>query len=302
MLRTSRFMRLSCSVSSGSADSMTSPGNCRTKSLIGLRTKLCWGAAGRSTSALAVWKLIACAQSRYFPAGSGGKWYSPLASVKTVVVTVPPTGFADTVTPPSFSPAAEVIVPLRMASPAFAPAARLITAPMMAISVASRIPCARVMTLPPVGLIRSARRACRSGRNGYGFQVRNDRFDWCGLDMIFEARHAGGAIADDLPHHRFLSARRILRQFGTVERARHLRLGVADAARLIEQPHAHKLLVVEGSAACLLRRRALRRQRERDHPGTQSDCQPPHRASSRHRRPFLAAFDRPRRQGSASCR
>src|SRR5262245_62674676 len=208
-------------------------------------------------------------------------------------------GFADTVTPPGCSPAAEVIVPLRMASPAFAPAARLIAAPMTAISVASRIPCALVMTLPPVDLVRSARRACRSGRSGYGFQVRNDRFDLCGLEMVFEARHAGGAIADDLPHHRFLSARRILRQFGTVERARHLRLGVADSARLIEQPHAQKLLVVKGSAACLLRRRALRRQRERDHPGAQSDCQPSHRASSRHRRLFWRAYDRAGRKGSA---
>src|SRR5262245_36776480 len=166
--------------------------------------------------------------------------------------------------PPSFSPAAEVIVPLRMASAAFAPAARLIAAAMMAISVASKTWCARVMTLPPVGLIRSARRARRSGRGGYRFQVRNDRFDLGGLEMVFEARHAGGAVADDLPHHRLLSAGRILRQFGTVERARHLRFGVADAARLIEQPHAQKLLLVEGIAACLLRRRALR-QRERDH-------------------------------------
>src|SRR5262249_27319472 len=132
---------------------------------------------------------------------------SAVAGVKGVMVGVPPGGSADRVTPPSFSPAAEVIVPLRMASPAFAPAARPIAAPMMAISVASRIPCARVMTLSPIGLIRSARRACRSGRSGYGFQVRNDRFDLCGLEMIFEARHAGGAIADDLPHRRFLSAR-----------------------------------------------------------------------------------------------
>src|SRR5262249_41274258 len=149
-----------------------------------------------------------------------------------------------------------------MASAAFAPAARLIAA--ATISVASKTWCARVLTLPPVGLIPSARRARRSGRGGYRFQVRNDRFDLGGLEMVFEARHAGSAVADDLPHHRLLSAGRILRQFGTVERARHLRLGVADAARLVEQPHAQKLLVVEG-AARLLRRRALQRQCERDH-------------------------------------
>src|SRR5262245_11739500 len=157
------------------------------------------------------------------------------------------------------------MVPLRMASAALAPAARLIAAPTIAISVASKTLRRLVMTLSPVGLIRSARRARRSGRGGYRFQVRNDRFDLCGLEMVFEARHARGAVADDLPHHRLLSARRILRQFGTVERARHLRRGVADAAGLVAQPHARKLLAVEWIAACLLRRRVLPRQRERDH-------------------------------------
>src|SRR5258708_12871279 len=88
-----------------------------------------------------------------------------------------------------------------------------------------------------------------------------------------------------------------MRQFGTVERARHLRFGVADAARLIEQPHAQKLLLVEGSTACLLRPRALRRQRERDHAGAQSDCHPSHPASSRTSAAFLVSL-RPRgRQG-----
>src|SRR6516164_8512860 len=133
------------------------------------------------------------------------------------------------VTPPSFSPAAEAIVPLRMASAAFAPA-RVIAAPTMAISEASKTLRGLVMTLSPVGRIRSARRARRSGRSGYRFQVRNDGFDLCGLEMIFEAGHAGRAVADDLPHHGSLSTRRILRQCGTVERARNLRFGVADAA------------------------------------------------------------------------
>src|SRR5262245_65885921 len=117
-----------------------------------------------------------------------------------------------------------------MASAALALATRLIAAPMMAISVASRIPCALVMTLSPVGLIRSARRARRRGRGRYRFQVRNDRFALCGLDMVFEARHARGAVADDLPHHRLFSARRTLRQIGTVERAGPPRLGLAAAA------------------------------------------------------------------------
>src|SRR5262249_5656946 len=116
-----------------------------------------------------------------------------------------------------------------MASAAFAPA-RLIAAPTMAISVASKTLRGLVMTLSPAGRIRSARRTRRSGRSGYRFQVRNDRFDLCRLEMVFEARHAGRAVADHLPHHGFLSTQRILRQCGTVERARQLRFGVADAA------------------------------------------------------------------------
>src|SRR5262249_26842477 len=112
------------------------------------------------------------------------------------------------------------------------------------------------------------------------------------------------AVADDLPHHRFLSAQRILRQFGTVERARQLRLGMTDAARLIEQPHAQKLLVVEGwTGGCLLREDAERPQRKQERQGAdaKSDCHRSHRASSRHRR-FTQAYDRARRKGSAQRR
>src|SRR5262245_65406094 len=114
-----------------------------------------------------------------------------------------------------------------MASAAFAPAARLIAA--ATISVASKTWCARVMTLPPVGLIRSARRARRSGRGGYRFQVRNDRFDLGGLEMVFEARHAGSGVADELAHHRLLAGGRILRQCGSVVRARTVGVCSAEA-------------------------------------------------------------------------
>src|SRR5260370_17592232 len=77
---------------------------------------------------------------------------------------------------------------------------------------------------------------------------------------------------------------------------------MADAARLIEQPHAQNMLLVEGSTACLLRPRALRRQRERDHAGAQSDCHPSHPASSRTSAAFLVSL-RPRgRQGKRALR
>ena len=48
---------------------------------------------------------------------------------------------------------------------------------------------------------------------------------------------------------------------------------MADAARLIEQPHAQKLLVVESLiAASLLRRRALQRQGEHEQDQTRGDA------------------------------
>jgi len=75
-VRTIRFMRWSSGVASGSPERMTFPGNCskvRSGSFIAASVKSCRPLAARSTSPLAVAKLTACAQTRYFPAGSGGK-------------------------------------------------------------------------------------------------------------------------------------------------------------------------------------------------------------------------------------
>src|SRR5437773_2322484 len=172
---------------------------------------------------------------------------------------VPPAGLAETVMPPSFSPCAEVMVPLSTASAALAGASIAAAPNTIALR---RMVCVLFMAWPPVVLFRSAHRG-RGGRWGNGSQIRDDGFDLGGLEMILEARHARRAVADDLAHHRLLAAGRVLRQFRTVERARQLRLGMTDAAGLIEQPHAQKLSVVEGlSATCLLGRRILRRKRE----------------------------------------
>src|SRR5262245_26613707 len=114
---------------------------------------------------------------------------------------------------------------------------------------------------------------------------------------MLEARHARRAVADDVAHHRVLAARGIARELRTVERARHLRLGVADAARLIEQPHAEKLLIVERPvAACLLGRRALQHhgERERSRPGTPSHRAPPEISA------FFEAYDRAGAKGSVA--
>src|SRR5262245_13019030 len=67
-------------------------------------------------------------------------------------------------------------------------------------------------------------------RRGYGLEVRGDGRDLCGLEMMLEARHARGAVADHLAHHVFLPAERFARKRRTVERARQLRLGMAHAA------------------------------------------------------------------------
>src|SRR5262249_37004269 len=116
-----------------------------------------------------------------------------------------------------------------------------------------------------------------------------------GLEMVLEAGHARGAVADHLAHHGFLAVERPLRQLRPVERARELRLGVADAARLIEQPHAQKLSVFE--------RRLLARC-ARQHPGKRGRGQRGAEADAAHRAflppsDFWQAYDRPPSKGSA---
>src|SRR5437764_1000664 len=84
----------------------------------------------------------------------------------------------------------------------------------------------------------------RCGRRD-GLEVCDDGVDLRRLEVMFEARHPRGAVADDLAHHVVLTAKRLARERRAVERAGELRLGVTDAARLVEQPHTEKLLVVE---------------------------------------------------------
>ena len=150
--------------------------------------------------------------------------------------------------------AADVMVPLRTASSAFAP--ELIAATMISAAKKLRM---RSMTASPIVRIHSALGRCA----GDGFEIGDDCIDLHGIEVILETGHARRAVADNLAHDAFLSARGVLRQFRPVERARHLRLGMADAARLVEQPHAEKLLVRgHPIAAGLLRRCTRERDRE----------------------------------------
>src|SRR5262245_30401794 len=108
------------------------------------------------------------------------------------------------------------MVPLRMASSAFA--AAVIAANTIN---AARNPRVRSMTASPIVRIHSALRA--GGRGGNGFEIGDDCIDLRGVEVILEAGHARGAVADELAHDAFLAARGILRQFRPVKRARHLR-------------------------------------------------------------------------------
>src|SRR4029077_3557090 len=91
---------------------------------------------------------------------------------------------------------------------------------------------------------------CRSGSTRWirrwrrqRLHIGDDGVDLVGVEMVLEARHVWRAVADDLAHHGFLAAERVLRQVGAVFGGRRdLQLHVADHAGLIEQIAALQLL------------------------------------------------------------
>src|ERR1700722_16810970 len=141
---------------------------------------------------------------------------------------VAPSALAETVTPPSFSPVADVIEPLSSASAACAEiGTRAVAANPAAAIAASVKPFACRMSSSPFGvLIRSARDRRGRGRRWHGFQIRNDGTDLGGLELKLEARHPRRPIADDLAHDVLLTVERVLRQDRTILSAGDLRLGV----------------------------------------------------------------------------
>src|SRR6185295_19692434 len=112
---------------------------------------------------------------------------------------VVPSAFAETATPPIFSPAAEVMVPDRMPSAAAGSA--------QDISNATRLVWPSSFFMGRLSLLSA--RACR---RWHGLEIGDDRGDLRRLELIFETRHARRAIADHLPHHVFAPARRIAGQ------------------------------------------------------------------------------------------
>src|SRR4051812_12289680 len=112
-------------------------------------------------------------------------------------------------TPPIACPADDVMLPFMMMSAAFSSAAPPSSA---AVSTLARIRDV-LRIISPSGSWR-----------GNGLQIRRDRGDLFGLEVMAEAGHARRAVADHLAHHIFLAAERLAREGRAVERTRQLRL------------------------------------------------------------------------------
>src|ERR1700719_1080303 len=147
---------------------------------------------------------------------------------------VAPSALAETVTPASFSPAAEVIDPLSSASAACADIGMSAVAANAAAAMAAKVKLFACLMSSSLRVpIRSTRRWRGWIRCWHGFQVRDDRIDLGGLELELEAGHARGSGADELAHDVLLAVERILRQQRPILSARDLRLGVADDAGVL---------------------------------------------------------------------
>src|SRR4029077_2117295 len=102
---------------------------------------------------------------------------------------VPPSGFADTVTPPMALPSDPLTVPLNSAS---AKAGSETAIAATAVRLATMRPRRMGSSIFLVGVARRAGldRRRRVGRRGNGFDIGDDGVDLGRLEVIFEARHA----------------------------------------------------------------------------------------------------------------
>src|SRR5579883_886873 len=157
---------------------------------------------------------------------------------------VPLSGLADTVTPAMAFPSTDLTVPLNSAS------AKVGAATPSAVAAASEA-TTRLRTLRmsvSVFLIGLARRAgparCRRGPGCWNrLDISDNRVDLGRLEVVLEAGHARRAIADELPNCFGVGAERRHRQHWGILRAIELRLGMTDAAGLIEEAQAKSLLI-----------------------------------------------------------
>src|SRR5580698_3101595 len=99
-----------------------------------------------------------------------------------------------------------------------------------------------------IGLTRCRRD--RSGRDRDGFDVCSDGSYLIGSELMFEARHAWRAVANDLAHHVFFAAECGCRQYRPVLAGRDLWILVTKHTGLVEQPRAKSLLLRLANRLC----------------------------------------------------
>src|SRR5205809_1852988 len=155
---------------------------------------------------------------------------------------VPPSGLADIVTPPIFSPDEEITAPLSITS-----SARPLVGTSAVATIASpaAMNCQRVMTFLPSLLAPGISFQWR-----VRLQVSDNRVGLVRAKIIFEAGHARRAVADDLANDLGASAKGLPRERRRVKAARQRRFGMADDAGLLEQAPAKSLSVAEAIVGC----------------------------------------------------
>src|SRR4051812_44098882 len=157
---------------------------------------------------------------------------------------VEPSALAETVMPPSASPPADLMAPDRIWSAA---CASIGTSAVVASARASRAPAAvrgllSCMVSSPNricfscfrSLVASARLAAFGRRLRQLPEISHDGGDLVGIEVVLEARHPRRAVRDHVAHDVLTPAGRGHRQHRAELLRGDLRLGVADAARLIK--------------------------------------------------------------------
>src|SRR5262249_57504990 len=147
---------------------------------------------------------------------------------------VVPSALAETVTPPSFSPDAEVTVPLSRWSAACAAVARLIAATLAATSAGTPNRYAFMAFL--LVFVRST-----GGGRRDRLEIGDDRVDLAALEIVLEAGHARRAVADDAADDVVVAAGGVLGERRTEGPRIDLRRQGTHAAGLPQHPPARPL-------------------------------------------------------------
>src|SRR5215475_7617046 len=154
---------------------------------------------------------------------------------------VAPSALAETVTPPIFSPDADVMVPARSASAQAALAARVPTAMAITLVPASCRAVIIMAFLRGRSLRNSLLLTCggrhREGLVAHrqGLHIGRDGGNLVGVVGVLESRHARRAVGDDLADRLLAAAGTLLVELGPVEARDQGRPRMADAAGGLEK-------------------------------------------------------------------